>query len=340
MQRSVGWSLRAGAGLALALALACGSEEASRPSGAAMAASEPAAEREGNRPPRIERVRIEPERPLPGQTLRALVEASDPDGDPVRLRYAWTVEGRPAGEGRSPTLEAEFAKDERVEVSVVASDGRGESTATATARVRNRPPVLHGVYLSVEEEVDSGDRVLAGPEASDPDGDPLEFEYAWLVNGEPVEEPEGRVFPAEGVRRGDRIQVRVVAYDGEDRSHPVTSPAVRVGNSAPEIAGLPEPRREDGTFHYDFEARDPDGDAQLRFRLAQAPEGMTIDPVLGVATWRPELSQVGSHPVEVVVTDGHGAESTFRFDVTVDAEEEAAGAEGAPPPAAPAPEGS
>ena len=341
MSRKLRGAWGAGLVLALALGVACGSEPAKGPSGAPMAGSDAAEEGGENRPPALDEVRIEPGRPTAGDRLRAVVEASDPDGDPVRLRYAWTRNGREWKEGRSPASEGELEKGDRIELAVVASDGSAESRrATASVRVRNRPPVVHGVYLNVEDEVDSGGRVRAGPEATDPDGDELDFEYAWLVNGKELEGAEGRTFSAEGLRRGDRIRVRVVADDGEDRSAPVTSRPVDVGNSPPRITELPEPSTEGGVYRYDFEASDPDGDPRLRYRLAEAPEGMTIDPVLGVARWEPALSQVGEHAVEVVVADPHGASSRFRFQVTVNAEDAASEDAAQAPPAAMPAEGS
>ena len=108
---------------------------------------------------------------------------------------------------------------------------------------------------------------------------------------------------------------------------------VRMGNSAPLIKELPKPRSQDGLFRYAFEAEDPDGDRNLRFRLGKAPEGMRIDPILGVATWRPKASQAGVHQVEVIVQDSYGDGSTLAFEVTVTATP--GGSAGQPPAAAP-----
>ena len=85
------------------------------------------------------------------------------------------------------------------------------------------------------------------------------------------------------------------------------------------IKEIPGAQTDDGLFRYSFEAEDPDGDRNLRFRLGEAPRGMRIDPILGVATWRPKESQAGVHPVEVIVQDTHGDGSALRFEVTVTA---------------------
>lgn len=57
-------------------------------------------------------------------------------------------------------------------------------------------------------------------------------------------------------------------------------------------------------YVYDVEAEDPDGDI-LTYSLTVSPEGMTIDPDIGVIEWEPEiLEQFGLHQVVVEVSDG------------------------------------
>jgi hypothetical protein len=172
------------------------------------------------------------------------------------------------------------------------------------------------VTLAPPGRVRPGDEVTALVAAIDPDEDRLEFGYVWLVNGE--ERGEGaRTFSTAGLRRGDRVEVRVVASDGFDDSPPVVSPALEMENSPPAVSGVPTPTRQGGTFTYQFEASDPDGDRNLRFSLESAPAGMSIDPVLGTATFRPDPSQIGTHAVEVVVTDPTGDSSSLRFNMAV-----------------------
>ena len=93
----------------------------------------------------------------------------------------------------------------------------------------------------------------------------------------------------------------------------------------------------DGVYHYGVEASDPDGDRNLRFRLAKAPEGAQVDPLLGEITWKPSLSQAGVHPIEVVVSDGRGGEAKQTFEVTVRAVVQKSDATATTPPASPAP---
>lgn len=317
----------------LALALACGSgEEKPRPSGSALAAPPKVEEHEENAAPVVESILLNPRNPLPGTPVEANVEARDPDGDPYRLTFEWEVNGELVASGSHPRfIPQRVRKDDRIEVTVVASDGRLESEPiSASTRVGNRPPLLQGVLLEPQGAVRSGEELLAGPRADDPDDDSLSFEYVWIVNGAATGH-SGRAFSTRGLKRGDTVRVRAVASDGSDTSREAESREVTIGNSPPLIEQIPTLQSESGQFRYTFEAKDPDGDRNLRFQLREAPEGMRIDPITGVVTWHPEPGQAGVHQVDVLVEDSHGDGSALRFEVTVTA---TPGDSGEPPPAA------
>jgi hypothetical protein len=270
-----------------------------------------------NQPPAIRRLHLEPGEPVRGDTVRAVVTARDPDGDRVELAYRWRVAGERMPESGPEIRLGEVDKGDEVEVEVVASDGTWEGEpARASAEVRNRRPVVVGVRLDPAPNVAPGQKLTAVAVGDDEDGDEVEFRYAWRVNGRSVD-ADGPALDTAGLDRGDEIQVRVTAHDGEAESDPVESVRVQVGNSSPDILSDPTGLREDGAFVYQVEARDPDGDRNLRFSLRQAPEGMRVDPVLGEVTWHPTAKQAGRHTVEVVVEDRHGASALQRFDLDV-----------------------
>ncbi len=305
----------------LGLALACGGgDDEPQPSGTAMGAPPPVEEHAENAAPVVESVVLSLRDPLPGTSLEVNAEAWDPDGDPYRLTFEWEINGESVATGPRPRLKLDdVRKDDRVEVTVVASDGRLESEPVrARTRIGNRPPQLKSVLLEPLEAVRPGDELLASPDASDPDEDPVRFECAWLVNGKETGKSR-REFSTRGLDRGDKVRVRVVASDGTDTARAELSREITIGNSAPLIEKLPRLESQDGEFRYAFAAKDPDGDRNLRFELAEAPEGMRIDPILGVASWRPKASQAGVHQIEVRVRDSHGDASALQFEVTVTA---------------------
>lgn len=325
------WTI--GLAAATALAWACGGEDPV-PSGRPMAAAVPATQGDENRAPRIDRVEITPREPTPGLPLQAVVEASDPDGDAVRLSYSWLHGGKVVeGANNRPAVNLRgVKKGDRIEVEVVATDGLAASEATrASVTFRNRAPVVTGMVLEPSGVVERGSEIRVLPEAYDPDEDPIRFRFSWFLNGEETGRRDER-FSTRGLRRGDEVRVQVVASDGDQSSEPVESPIVQIGNAPPEIVSVPPTEWIEGEFRYSLEARDPDGDRRLRYRLVSGPEGMTVDPMLGTVHWKPQPDQVGSHRIEVAVEDSVGSITGQQFDLTV---RESEPAPGATPPAAP-----
>jgi hypothetical protein len=319
--RATGWLL------AGALALACGGDEEPAPSGAPMVREESAsaAEREENAPPVVERVVLHPQRPLPGHRIEARIDVSDPDGDPIRLDLEWRQAGRVIEQGRKTSVAPEaMRKGDEIAVTVVATDGRDESEPVRVAtRVANQAPILHDLYLTPEDGAQPGQTVTAVPQASDPDGDTLEYVFTWLLNERPVRGADGPTFETKTLERGDKLKVRVSVTDGEDVSPERESKVMGLANRPPRIAGAPlVEAAPSGGIVAQLEAEDPDGDASLRFRLLEGPRGLAVDPVSGRLTWKPEPGTTGTHPVEVAVADSFGAESALRFELEVSARDE------------------
>lgn len=328
--RGTGWAACA---VGAALLSACG-ESTPPPSGRSMSASAPAAaasDAATNQAPHIASLSLTPDEPRPGGVVQAVASVSDPDGNPTHLKFSWRVDGEPyAVSGPTFTL-PDLPKGADVEVEAIASDGRAESQpVVARATVGNRAPLISDVHFDRAAELRAGDPVIAIVSAEDPDGDPVTLAYKWSVNDRMIEADGDRI-ETKDLKRGDRVAVRVVANDGDDDSEGFDTPSLIFGNAAPEITSLPTPGMgADGVYRYTVEARDPDRDRSLRFELGAAPTGVQIDPISGELSWSPTFQQAGTHPIEVVVRDGHGGESKQRFEVTV----KAVGGSAAQPPAA------
>jgi len=315
MRRVTGWAI---AGVVAAALAGCGGSDEPAASGRSMTSAAHTATRRTNSPPQITRVTLQPADPKPGTPVQARVEAQDPDGDALQYQFRWSVDGNRVDASTASLLVPDARKGAVIEVDVTASDGREVSPpAHADAHVGNRAPSLEGVALDPASSVKIGEPVVAVATARDPDGDPIHFRYEWRVNGQPVHEDGERLSTA-GLHRGDRISARVVASDGEGESPPFDSQPVSVANSAPLITSSPQQVQiQEGTYHYAVEARDPDGDHNLRYKLVKGPEGAHIDPVMGEFTWQPTRDQVGTHSIEVSVDDGHGGETHQTFELTV-----------------------
>jgi hypothetical protein len=272
--------------------------------------------------PLVEHVVLAPPRPLPGTALLARVEAVDPRGGPLRFHFAWSVNDRLVEEGSRPAFNvpADLNKHDRIGLRVTARSERLESDPVeVVTHPKNRGPILHEISIGPDEDVHAGVDLELRVVASDPDADPLRLDYQWFVNDREVEEGSTR-FDTTQLRRGDRVHARVQVSDGEAEPVHASSATIILGNAPPEILPVEALRGEDGVFRHSFEARDPDGDRELRFRLVEGPPGAWIDPMLGILEWRPGPGQHGTHVFEVAVEDGHGAETALRFELQVEVE--------------------
>jgi Putative Ig domain len=297
-----------------ALCSGCGQSE---PPAATPAASQDFGPTAVNRAPIVESVRIDPAEPARGALLRAVVTARDPDGQSVTLTHHWFLDG-----AEQATSDASFPLDgvdegAEIRVSVSASDGELESeAAAASVRVTGRPPQLGAAVLEPAGSVMAGQPLVVRTNVMDPDGDPVDLEYAWYVNDE-LRADTGSVFSTAGLKNGDSIYAEVRAKDGSTVTDPQRTPAVKVDGTNPEITSTPPGFREDGQFRYQVVAVDPNGDKRLRYSLETGPDGMVIDNVLGGVTWTPHDVKPGVYPVVVVVRDSRGLETKQSFSVTV-----------------------
>lgn len=261
----------------------------------------------GNAESGLAGVRFSPDPPVSGEPLRALVSMNGRSRGRLELTYTWTVAGHRIVDERGSIHLPRLEKHDRIEVSVARSDGMGEPV-TAVSEIENKRPKLLQLSLELEDTPD-GEVWKAEAWGNDPDGDPLEYEYTWIVNGR-RHENQGATFPSRLLERGDTISVRVVASDGEDYSAVAQSGAAEIANASPDFVSTPPPLGRSGRYRYEAEAEDPDGDRRLKFELVTGPEGMEVDPLSGVVSWTPTPEQTGRHTIEIAVEDGHDGRTT------------------------------
>ena len=326
---ALAWGWLGGAG--------CGGDDevARHPAGPAMA---PAGQAESapraaaaNSAPRIDSVRFEPSPPGVGQAVRVIVDAMDPDGDGVRLGYLWSIDGETVeANGARLDLSRQVRRGAQLEVRVTASDGHAESEPfVATTQIGNRAPRIASLTIQPAGRITAAGPITAVATADDPDGDPVSYEYSWTVNGSSSDE-RGAVFPDSELKRGDIVELSVIARDEQGESEPIKSPPIEVMNAAPVIRSQPDVAGSEGSFMYKVVAADADGD-ELHYGLGKVPEGMTVLADSGEVQWTPREDQAGAHAVEIWVEDPQGARATQRFELTI-----GAGPVAKAPPAAPA----
>jgi len=259
-------------------------------------------------------------------------QSSDADGQP--LTYLWAFTNRPASSTAALSSAAApqptFTPDQPglYVVQLIVNDGTvssAPSTVSITANpvvATNRPPVANA---GSDQSVSVGATVnLNGSGSSDPDNDPLTYQWTFTVNpassnatltGATTATPS---FIAD-VAGPYSVQLTVSDGRGGSVSDSVDITAT-LGNRAPTITSTAVTTAAVGqAYSYDVNATDPDNDT-LTYALTTKPTGMTIDATTGVITWTPAANQTGPQNVAVQVSDGHtGGTATQNFTIQVSA---------------------
>ena len=179
------------------------------------------------------------------------------------------------------------------------------------AAVRNSPPEIRGAQF-IGGDGRPGNTLGVEVEGYDADGDPVQFEIAWLKNGQSAGTGKRLAAP---VKRGDKVTVTVTPFDGKERGTSATL-SREILNTPPAIEGQEQFQVGDNTVTFHVRASDADGDP-LMFSLKDAPAGMSIDRSTGFVRWVTSPGTTGKVPFTVIVSDGAGGESTARFTVTI-----------------------
>ena len=142
----------------------------------------------------------------------------------------------------------------------------GGYTGWTTTTVPNQPPVINKVTLSPLAPR-TNDTLSVAIDATDPDGNWISYTYAWTRNGDAVGYNYSQLDGWSYFSKGDSIRVTVTPSDGKVSGTPVTSDAVVVVNSPPEINYYPyitpsdfAGDDEDLTCQPPYSISDPDGD--------------------------------------------------------------------------------
>jgi formylglycine-generating enzyme required for sulfatase activity len=156
-----------------------------------------------NGAPVVETLDLGPSPVFTDSTLTASASAVDADGDATELSYVWTVNGLPLSVA-GPTLNGatHFDKGDVVRVTVAASDleGPGPSRASADVVVENSPPTAPVVGIRPATPI-VGEALSCAllTAATDADGDPIQYSFAWEVDG------VGYTGAVDGVYVGDAV---------------------------------------------------------------------------------------------------------------------------------------
>jgi len=188
---------------------------------------------------------------------------------------------------------------------------QGKEIFSNTVQIRNALPELRTAKI-MPEVFRPGDTLSIEATGADVDGDEVTLAYEWSRNGEPA----GSGKRMEGqVKRGDKITITVTPFDGEAYGRALILQR--------EVTNMPPVIMEDKRFNFDgkvwtyqVRATDPDNDP-LTYSLKSGPEGMTIEPSTGFIRWSVPADFKGKAAAGVAVSDSHGGEAIYTFNVTI-----------------------
>ncbi|MHB8845273.1 MAG: putative Ig domain-containing protein [Nitrospirota bacterium] len=259
---------------------------------------------------------IIPPKPTPKTPLSIAQETRNPEGLPLTLAFRWYVDGTLVQEGPSNLLQpGPYRKGSSVHADVTATDQQGgiSSMTTPPVEIAGNRPEITTVTLGPENAA-AGTELSATLSGTDQNGDPLQYQFQWRVNGNPVGAPGSEsTFSTAELKKHDSINVVVASAGSAAGANPVVSNTIILQNRKPKITSTAPSELSGGLYTYQVSANDPDGDA-LTFRLGRYPAGMTIDASSGLIRW--ELPRgvmyLGRNEVaaSVTVADGDGGEDS------------------------------
>jgi len=179
--------------------------------------------------------------------------ATDPDGDPVEVHINWTIDGNVVAGETSSTLDATLTSKNNVVVCTGTPwDGfvNGTPLSSSAVTIVNTPPGTpvvsifpspSGTMHDLKCVIDSG--------SADPDNDPIQYQFEWLVDDVPQPQFIGDTIPSENTSECEIWRCEVTPYDGT-ASGPMASASLEV-----QLGGTPR---------YGVYAVSPTG--QIRFK--------------------------------------------------------------------------
>jgi hypothetical protein len=216
-----------------------------------------------NTPPTMRSVQLSPTEATAATQLRCDGDGYfDLDGDEVRPRFTWWVNGESIPLDSATFGPGAYRRDDVVGCSAAPTDGTddGPRVESATVKIGNSPPQVDTVRIAPNPAFTTS-TLTAEVVGRDLDGDAVTYSWRWTVNG--AEAGATSALPSSATRRGDQVQVQVVGTDGIARSEPVSSAIVTISNSVPTAPGVaiaPEAPRKGQALLCDVVVPSTDGD--------------------------------------------------------------------------------
>lgn len=214
-----------------------------------------------NTPPVLDDPTITPALAYADTTLTCGASATDPDDQSVTLTYAWTLGATPLGDG--DTLHGLSAEaGDTLTCTATASDGVDTTTAFATVVIQNKPPSVGAVTLIPEAPQRGSTITCTAEDVVDVDDDEVTLSYAWWVDDALVPGATGSTLSG-AFERDEAVRCEVTPADSHAPGSTVSSPAVTVVNTPPEVSAItivPDPAYTNSPIRCEVDTEDDDDD--------------------------------------------------------------------------------
>ncbi len=170
----------------------------------------------------------------------------DPDGDPPTYEFQWFIDGQLVEGLEEPLLSGvQLIPDMEIVCKATPTDdiGKGMTMTSEPALVVNSAPSIEGVELTPAPAF-TEDTLSCEPFGwSDADGDPEQYAYQWVKNEGFMDGENSSTLAPDKFVAGQKLECRVVPFDGWADGVPVFSNPVVIQNTAPVLgaAGLTPP---------------------------------------------------------------------------------------------------
>ncbi len=198
-------------------------------------------------------------------------------------------------------------KPSGTDVAIVSKDGATVASEAQEARKPQEPLFAISKAKLKLESIDNKDIVKVIIEkSSGNDGNEVNYKYDWSINGKPAGDGSDSL---SGFKRGDKVAVKVTPIEGEKVGQPRVL-EFTVQNTLPQVVDDKQFKYDGKSFSYKIKGTDPDGDV-LTYSLAEAPQGMTIDPKTGLINWQLKDEDYGQHTINVKIADNKGGVTLY-----------------------------
>lgn len=266
------------------------------------------------------------------------IQATDPDGDPLSYQLVdappgmivssslgalGSPLGAPAGSALiSWTPTASDLGPHEITLQVLDNlGGLAVQSFTLTVRGANLPPVIQ----STPPTIAALDREYTYHiQAQDPEGEPITFQLLTAPSGMSLTSSLAPLASSlVWTPTTADLGVHTIELLAQDPRGGITAQRFEIfvsptaPNEMPTLGGDPPLGVNPGDLYaWTATASDPE-EGDITFRLQDAPEGMTIDPVTGELRWQTAPTIEGDHRVTLVATDPDGGAALLSFTIRV-----------------------